>query len=667
MKRTSLLLALAPLLMAGGCTRTLEYDICVYGGTSSGVIAAYSAAMQGKTVVVVEPGHRAGGLSTGGLGQTDIGNKQAVEGLSLDFYRRVGAHYGELEKWIFEPHVALDIFNDYIERGGVEMLYGHRILRADKQGTRIESIRLQNTDRCFGLGRTVVRAKQYIDCSYEGDLMARAGVSYVVGREDNATYGETWNGVQMRHLHQFPDGVDPYVIEGDSTSGLLWGISDGTLAAKGSGDDKVQAYNFRICLTDNGQNSIPIARPADYDSTRYELLVRLIEASGNHNLYSYIILSHMPNRKTDINNNGGFSTDMIGMNHSYPEASYRERERIFDEHMSYTLGLLYFIGHDARVPEKMRSEMLRWGLPKDEYTDTGHWTPQLYIRESRRMVGEYVATQADCENRTTVEDGVGMAAYTMDSHNCQRIVIHKDGRAMVKNEGDVQIGIGSPYPVSYRSITPRREECTNLLVPVCLSASHIAYGSIRMEPVFMVLGQSAAKAAALAIDGNTDVQAIDVTEIQRMYDEDPLLDGTAPDILVDDTDVEAAAGSGWQRVKIYGGYGPSLYRLEKAAGKQTLRYPFTVKRDGRYDIYTYYSKRGGMSKLSEVTVCNGTDTNRITLDYDAITIHGQTSGEWISLGQYDLRADTPAWVEFDNGGQVTGTLYADAVLVVPER
>ena len=358
---------------------------------------------------------------------------------------------------------------------------------------------------------------------------------------------------------------------------------------------------------------------------------------------------------------------MIGMNHSYPEASYRERERIFDEHMSYTLGLLYFIGHDARVPEKMRSEMLRWGLPKDEYTDTGHWTPQLYIRESRRMVGEYVATQADCENRTTVEDGVGMAAYTMDSHNCQRIVIHKDGRAMVKNEGDVQIGIGSPYPVSYRSITPRREECTNLLVPVCLSASHIAYGSIRMEPVFMVLGQSAAKAAALAIDGNTDVQAIDVTEIQRMYDEDPLLDGTAPDILVDDTDVEAAAGSGWQRVKIYGGYGPSLYRLEKAAGKQTLRYPFTVKRDGRYDIYTYYSKRGGMSKLSEVTVCNGTDTNRITLDYDAITIHGQTSGEWISLGQYDLRADTPAWVEFDNGGQVTGTLYADAVLVVPER
>ena len=665
MKRTAVLPALILLLTAGGCTRTLEYDICVYGGTSSGVIAAYSAAMQGKTVVVVEPGHRAGGLSSGGLGQTDIGNKQAVEGLSLDFYRRVGQHYGELEKWIFEPKVALDIFNGYIERGGVDMLYGHRILSADKHGTRIESIRLQDTGK--PLGRTVVRAKQYIDSSYEGDLMARAGVSYVVGREGNDLYGETWNGVHMRPTHQFPDGVDPYVIKGDSTSGLLWGISDGTLAPEGSGDDKVQAYNFRICLTDEAGNSLPIERPADYDPARYELLLRLIEARGSDDLNSYISMSHMPNRKTDINNNGGFSTDMIGMNHHYPEASYRQREKIFDEHLSYTLGLLYFLGHDERVPETMRREMLRWGLPKDEYTDNGHWTPQLYIRESRRMVGEYVATQADCENRTTVEDGVGMAAYTMDSHNCQRIVIHKDGKAMVKNEGDVQIGIGSPYPVSYRSITPKREECTNLLVPVCLSASHIAYGSIRMEPVFMVLGQSAAKAACLAIDNNTDVQKIDVAQIQRMYDEDPLLDGTAPDILVDDTAVEPAGNSQWRRVNTYGGYGPSLYMLEPTVRTEALRYPFSVKRDGRYTIYTYYSKRGGMSKLSQLTVFDGAEHKRITIDYDAVTIHGQTSGEWVSLGEYDLRAGTSGYVEFDNGGEVTGTLYADAVLVVPER
>ena len=577
----------------------------------------------------------------------------------------MGQHYGELEKWIFEPKVALGIFNDYIERGGVDMLYGHRILRADKHGTRIESIRLQDTGK--PLGRTVVRAKQYIDSSYEGDLMARAGVSYVVGREDNDLYGETWNGVHMRPTHQFPDGVDPYVIKGDSTSGLLWGISDGTLAPEGSGDDKVQAYNFRICLTDEAGNSLPIERPADYDPARYELLLRLIEARGSDDLNSYISMSHMPNRKTDINNNGGFSTDMIGMNHHYPEASYRQREKIFDEHLSYTLGLLYFLGHDERVPETMRREMLRWGLPKDEYTDNGHWTPQLYIRESRRMVGEYVATQADCENRTTVEDGVGMAAYTMDSHNCQRIVIHKDGKAMVKNEGDVQIGIGSPYPVSYRSITPKREECTNLLVPVCLSASHIAYGSIRMEPVFMVLGQSAAKAACLAIDNNTDVQKIDVAQIQRMYDEDPLLDGTAPDILVDDTAVEPAGNSQWRRVNTYGGYGPSLYMLEPTVRTEALRYPFSVKRDGRYTIYTYYSKRGGMSKLSQLTVFDGAEHKRITIDYDAVTIHGQTSGEWVSLGEYDLRAGTSGYVEFDNGGEVTGTLYADAVLVVPKR
>ena len=283
------------------------------------------------------------------------------------------------------------------------------------------------------------------------------------------------------------------------------------------------------------------------------------------------------------------------------------------------------------------------------------------------MVGEYVATQADCENRTTVDDGVGMAAYTMDSHNCQRIVIHKDGKAMVKNEGDVQMGIGSPYPVSYRSITPKREECTNLLVPVCLSASHIAYGSIRMEPVFMVLGQSAAKAACLAIDGGTDVQQVDVRQIQRMYDEDPLLDGTAPDIMVDDTAVEPAAGSQWQRVNIYGGYGPSLYKLEPSGRSEPALPPSASSATADIPSTHITASAAACRNLSQLTVSDGANLNRITLDYDAITIHGQTAGEWISLGEYDLRADTPAYVEFDNGGDVSGTLYADAVLVVPKK
>ncbi|MDP4187844.1 MAG: FAD-dependent oxidoreductase, partial [Bacteroidota bacterium] len=333
---------------------------------------------------------------------------------------------------------------------------------------------------------------------------------------------ETYDGVQMMKGHQFPDGIDPYKIPGDPSSGLLWGISNETLSPAGSGDKKIQAYNFRVCLTNNPQNLIPITRPVNYDSSRYGLLLRLIEKTGKISLNDYFIWSIMPNQKTDINNKNGFSTDMIGMNWDYPEASYREREKIIAAHVDYTQGLLYFIGHDQQVPEVLRNQMLQWGYPKDEYTKTGHFTPQLYIREARRMIGEYVMTEHNCKGSEVVKDAIGMAAYTMDSHNAQRVVVN----GMVKNEGNVEIGGFPPYPVSYRSITPRRKECTNLLVPVCLSASHIAYGSIRMEPVFMVLAQSSAIAAAEAIDAKKAVQEVDVQKIQKKLINDPLLDGS---------------------------------------------------------------------------------------------------------------------------------------------
>lgn len=656
----------AILMVNSGCVQQeLECDVCVYGGTSAGVIAAYAVAKQGKKVLLIEPGYRLGGMSSGGLGQTDIGNKQVVKGLALDFYRRVGAHYNALEYWIFEPSVAEAVFKDYIKRGNVEVIYGHRIINAKKEGTQITSIGLENVKKFFG--RTNVKAKMFIDCSYEGDLLARAGVSYTVGRESNDQYNETWNGVQMLDKHQFPDGVDPYVEKGNPESGLLWGISDAKLAEKGSGDKMVQAYNFRICLTDVSENSIPIARPADYDSTKYELLLRLIEAKKNSSLYSHLQFVHMPNRKTDINNNGGFSTDMIGMNHHFAEASYSEREEIIAAHKSYTLGLLWFLGNDIRVPEKIRKEMLRWGLPKDEYVEYDNWTPQLYIREARRMIGEYVATQANCENRETVDDGIGMAAYTMDSHNCQRVVIEKEGKAMVKNEGDVQIHGGLPYDISYRSITPKREECTNLLVPVCLSASHIAYGSIRMEPVFMLLAQSAAKAACLAIDKGSKVQEVDVKEIQRMYQEDPLLDGSTPDILVDDIDIELNEADGWHRIQAGNGYGRSYILLNPTSSKKRLRFPFEVKEEGRYTVYTYYIRRGESSKVTEIIVGNGKEEEKVKLDAKTITVKGQTSGEWVPLGKYDFQAGDKCYVDFTNNGEVTGQICADAILAVKDR
>ncbi|MBR3887006.1 MAG: FAD-dependent oxidoreductase [Alistipes sp.] len=647
------------LLLSACSSPEAEYDVCVYGGTSAGVIAAYAVAKQGKKVLLVEPGQRLGGMSSGGLGQTDIGNKQVVKGLALDFYRRVGAHYGRLESWIFEPSVAESIFKDYIARGNVEVLYNHRIVGVQKQGATIKSIFLENVK---GEPLAEIFAKQFIDCTYEGDLMARAGVTYVVGREDNKVYGEDHNGVQMQHLHQFVDNVDPYVEKGNPASGLLWGISDAALAPTGSGDNMVQAYNYRICLTSDKDNMLPIEKPANYDPARYELLLRIIEAQKNYNLNGYFIISPMPNNKTDINNRGAFSTDMIGMNHDYPEASYERRAEIIQAHKDYTLGLLWFMGNDERVPKQLRDQMLALGLPKDEYVEYGHWTPQLYIREARRMVGEYVATQANCDNIAKVDDGVGMAAYTMDSHNCQRVVIVKDGKAMVKNEGNVEISGGLPYDVSYRCLTPKREECDNLLVPVCLSASHIAYGSIRMEPVFMLLGQSAAKAACLAIDGGVKVQEVDVKEIQRMYEEDPLLDGTPADIVVDDSSLNAPAA--WTRIERNNGFGRSYLVLDPTSQEQTLRYPFEVKTDGKYEIYTYFIRRGESSKKTELVVSDGTAQKGVVINADEIQILGQTSGEWVSLGEYDLQSGKPGYVEFTNKGTVTGQICADAVLLV---
>ena len=647
------------LLLSACSSPEAEYDVCVYGGTSAGVIAAYAVAKQGKKVLLVEPGQRLGGMSSGGLGQTDIGNKQVVKGLALDFYRRVGAHYGRLESWIFEPSVAENIFKDYIARGNVEVLYNHRIVGVQKQGATIKSIFLENVK---GEPLAEIFAKQFIDCTYEGDLMARSGVSYVVGREDNKVYGEDHNGVQMQHLHQFVDNVDPYVEKGNPESGLLWGISDAALAPTGSGDNMVQAYNYRICLTSDKDNMLPIEKPANYDPARYELLLRIIEAQKNYNLNGYFIISPMPNNKTDINNRGAFSTDMIGMNHDYPEASYERRAEIIQAHKDYTLGLLWFMGNDERVPKQLRDQMLALGLPKDEYVEYGHWTPQLYIREARRMVGEYVATQANCDNIAKVDDGVGMAAYTMDSHNCQRVVIVKDGKAMVKNEGNVEISGGLPYDVSYRCLTPKREECDNLLVPVCLSASHIAYGSIRMEPVFMLLGQSAAKAACLAIDGGVKVQEVDVKEIQRMYEEDPLLDGTPADIVVDDSSLNAPAA--WTRIERNNGFGRSYLVLDPTSQEQALRYPFEVKTDGKYEIYTYFIRRGESSKKTELVVSDGTAQKGVVINADEIQILGQTSGEWVSLGEYDLQSGKPGYVEFTNKGTVTGQICADAVLLV---
>jgi len=638
-----------------------EVDICVYGGTSAGVMAAYTARLQGKSVLLIEPGRHLGGMTSGGLGQTDIGNKYAITGLSRDFYRRIGRHYGKFEQWIFEPKVAEALFQEYVRRGKVHVLYDHRVTAVKKNGNVIEETTFENSSQPAAATNRTVRAKMFIDCSYEGDLMARAGVSYMVGREANSQYSETFNGVQVMDGHQFPDGVDPYVVPGDSTSGLLWGIHNTGLLPAGSGDKKVQAYNFRITLSNVPANQVPIARPENYDPARYELLIRLMEKKPWKDLWDGFIWSLMPNGKTDINNRNGFSTDMIGMNWDYPEADYDTRARIWKHHVDYTKGLLYFIGNDPRVPEHIRKEMKLWGYPKDEYTDNGHWTHQLYVREARRMIGELVMTQHHCQGREVVSDGVGMAAYTMDSHNCDRQVIN----GMVKNEGNVEEGGFGPYPISYRAIIPKQKEAANLLVPVCLSATHIAYGSIRMEPVFMVLGQSAAVAAGMAIDSKQPVQQVDVKKLQTMLAANPLVDGSTPDILVDNDSPEGVSVTGAWTTNTAGGYGPTFFTsTSKVSEPQAVQYTPAVIKSGRYQVYAYFPRVRNASTRTHIEIFDGKKRKDVVIKTSDIIVLGQTTGEWASLGTYTLDKGKNAYVRITDK-EADGEVVADAVLFVP--
>ncbi|WP_052353440.1 FAD-dependent oxidoreductase [Dyadobacter tibetensis] len=638
------------------------YDIVVYGATSAGVMAAYTAAKNGKSVLLIDPGTHLGGLTTGGLGYTDIGNKYAITGLARDFYRRIGKHYGRLEQWTFEPHVAKNYLQQYLDEAKVGVVYQMELTDVSKTGSNIRSLRF--TGRKPDRKTLDVKARMYIDCTYEGDLMAAAGVSYHVGREANSEYGEDYNGVQLLEGHQLPDGIDPYKEVGKPSSGLLWGIQPGKLEPQGSGDSLVQAYNFRICLTNRPENMIPISKPENYDPQRYELLARLIALQPEKTrLADYFIWSIMPNQKTDINNRNGFSTDMIGMNYAYPEASWEVRERIVKDHEDYTKGLLYFFGNDARVPAVLRAQMRQWGYPKDEYTETGNWSPQLYIREARRMKGMYVMTQANCQGKTIVKDGIGMAAYTMDSHNTQRIVV--DG--MAKNEGNVEVGGFGPYPIAYRSIIPVKEECDNLLVPVCLSATHIAFGSIRMEPVFMVLAQSAAMAAVMAIDGNRALQDLDVAQLQKQLETNPFSDGRSPEILVDNHDESQVEVVGEWVKKSKGGYGPDFLASESPTKQEAwVGYKPRIEGAGKYAAYLYIPQVHQMLDTLNVTIRAKGKSTQLTIRKADIEVVGQTSGEWYHLGEYDLASgeDFMIKVHAPREGK-GGTVMADALLFIP--
>ena len=662
-------------------------DIVIYGGTSGGVTAAIQAARMGKTAILIEPTQFLGGLTTGGLGATDIGNKRAIGGLSLDFYGRVFKYYQDPKRWqretrekylsdkryegvdsaqtmwTFEPHAATEIYDAMLAevKDKVTIIKGQRLdLKKGvvKQGTNIAKLVMESGQEYTG--------KMFIDASYEGDLMKLAGVSYHVGREANSVYNETLNGVQVGRSihHQFTKNVDPYVKPGDKSSGVLPGINVNGPGEEFGGDNKVQAYNFRMCTTDVPENRRAWPKPASYDPRWFELLLRNCEAGDERIPWNPI---WMPNRKTDTNNNFAISTDFIGMNWDYPEADYATRERLWKEHEDWQKGLMWTLANHERVPPKIREVFQKIALAKDEFVDNDNWPRQLYIREARRMVSDYVMSEKNCKRQVVIEDSVGMGAYNMDSHNIQRYI---SPEGYVRNEGDVQVGT-RPYPVSYRSIRPKASECTNLLVPVCLSASHIAYGSIRMEPVFMVMGQSAATAAALAIDAKTSVQNVDYAKLKEKlladkqvldFESPPVVDRAAVTkqdlggIVIDDNEAELTGfGTEGSTTPGYVGQG---YHHDGDAGKgqQKARFVPEIKQAGKYQVGITYGAHGNRATNVPVIVHHADGETKVIVN------QRKAAGEkgLFALGEFRFEAGKSGWVEIRNDG-TDGHVIIDAV------
>jgi hypothetical protein len=487
-----------------------NYDVVVYGGTAGGVITALAAAREGAAVALLEPRRHLGGMVSGGLGFTDFGKREVIGGYSLEFFQRIGRRYGKDQvAWYFEPHVAEEVFRELAAEAKVAVFYQHRLRERGgviKQGTRLIEVRVENGD--------TFRAKVFVDATYEGDLMARAGVSYTWGREGSAEFGESLAGVREHTpYHQFTVRVSPYGDDGR----LLPEVTPRTADPVGAADHRVQAYNFRMCLTNVPENRAPFPRPPGYDPKRYALLARLLKALPEKlgrplRMSDVMKPDAMPNGKTDVNNNGAFSTDYIGGNYRYPDAGYAERERIWREHYQYVAGFFYFLANDRQVPEELRREMSHWGLAKDEFTDTNNWPHQLYVREARRMRGEFVMSQKDIQTELAKPDAIGMGSYNSDSHNVQRRPT-ADGQA-VENEGDMQVRV-TPYQIPYRVMLPRREQATNLLVPVAFSATHVAYSTLRMEPQYMIIGHAAGVAAQMAIAAGGAVQDVDTAALRR--------------------------------------------------------------------------------------------------------------------------------------------------------
>jgi FAD dependent oxidoreductase len=641
-----------------------SYDVVIYGGTAAAVTAAVQVKQMGSSVVIISPDKHLGGLSSGGLGWTDSGNKAVIGGLSKEFYHRVWQHYQKPEAWvqqkpenygnkgqgakakddsartmmIFEPHVAEQILDAWVKELDIPVLREALLDRAKgvaKSGDIINNITLLD-------GRSF-KGQRFIDATYEGDLMAVAGISYHVGREANSVYGEEHNGVQTGVLHHrhhfgvFKEGMSPYVVPGDPSSGVLAGISTADPGKPGEGDKRVQAYCFRSCYTNDPSNRVPFPKPANYDAKNYDLLLRVLQAGWGEFFAKF---DPLPNHKTDTNNHGPFSFDNIGANYDYPDASYERRRQIIQQHRDYQQGILWFVANDPRVPEAVRTELNTWGLPKDEFTDNGNWSHQLYIREARRMIGHFVMTENELRKLKPTPESIGMGSYTIDSHNVQRYITPE---GFVQNEGDIGVSTNGPYAIAYGSLLPKATECGNLLVPVAMSASHIAYGSIRMEPVFMILGQSAATAAVLSLNKAISVQALPYAELQAQLLKDGQVleysstkaatNTTLPGTVVDDS--QATYSGEWALSSAGQSHGVG-YRHDQNKDKGKTATFTTPLKAGRYEVRLAYSPRSNRATNVPVTVHHGAGTTELKINQQT---EPDIAGGLVSLGSFNFGAE----------------------------
>ncbi len=667
------------------------YDLVVYGGTSAGVTAAVQARKMGRSAVIVCPDKHLGGLSAGGLGFTDTGNKKVIGGLSREFYHRVWLEYkkpeawkwqrrgefgnrgqgtvaidGEMRTmWIFEPHVAEKVFEDFVKEHRIPVHRDEWLNRAPDWGVAKKNGRISAITMLSG--RTY-SGRMFVDATYEGDLMAAAGVQYHVGRESRETYGEQWNGVQvgvLHHGHHFgavKKKISAYRVPGDPTSGVLPRISTEPPGEYGAADRKVQAYCYRMCLTDHPANRVPFPKPAGYDAGQYELLLRIFDAGWRQGFRKFDLL---PNHKTDTNNHGPFSTDNIGRNYDYPEASYARRAEILREHEVYQKGLMYFVANDPRMPADVRQLMNCWGLAKDEFVDNGNWPHQIYVREARRMIGKYMMTENELLKKRPTPEPVGMGSYTMDSHNVQRYIT-PDG--LVQNEGDIGVSTRGPYQIAYGSLVPQKAQCENLLVPVCLSSSHIAFGSIRMEPVFMILGQSAATAAVLSLDAGLAVQDLPYEKLRTRLRADGQVLSASPyifklparlaGIVIDDT--QAKLEGNWHPSTSSKSFIGKSYRHDGNMDKGKAKAIFEARlKPGRYEVRIAYTPHANRATNAPVIVRHSGGVTAKRINQRRKPSHDESTE---SIGIFEF--ENTATVEVRNHG-TDGYVTIDAVQFIP--